>query len=244
MTGDTDGGDDGDAGSGDASGGDASGGDADLVVSTDGPHDGQAVATAGVPLAEADAVVVALHGRGATPASVLDLAREVPDGVAFLAPAAARNTWYPQSFMAPMASNEPWLSSALGVVDSVVSQSVEHVPADRVVVLGFSQGACLGSEYVARNARRYGGLVAFSGGLIGPEGTPREYDGSLDGTPAFLGCSDRDPHIPLERVQESTRVLTDLGGDVDERIYEGMGHTVNRDEVDAMAGIVRDAADR
>lgn len=220
------------------------GGSGDLAVETDGPHDGQPVHTAGAPLDEADAVVVALHGRGATPASVLDLEREVTDGVAFLAPAAARNTWYPQSFLSPLAENEPWLSSALGAVDSVVTQATEHVPAERVVLLGFSQGGCLATEYAARNARRYGGVVALSGGLIGPEGTPRDYDGSLDGTPAFLGCSDRDPHIPLDRVKETTRVLTDLGADVDERIYQGMGHTVNRDELDAVAALVADVVER
>jgi len=136
-----------------------------------------------------------------------------------------------------MEQNEPWLSAALDRVDQAIADVEDQgIPADRIVLLGFSQGACLASESMARNTRRYGGLAALSGGLIGPEGTPRDYDGSLDGTPVFIGCSDQDPHIPLERVNETAEVLDDLDADVDERIYEGMGHTVNEDELDAVDG--------
>ena len=204
------------------------------------PHADRPVRTAGVPLADADVAVVFCHGRGASAGSVLGLASEFDaDRVAVLAPAAANNTWYPQSFLAPTESNEPWLSSALATVGRTVDRATDAgVPVERVVLGGFSQGACLASEYAARNARRYGGIVALSGGLIGPEGTPRAYDGSLDGTPAFVGCSDRDPHIPLERVRETTETLEALDADVDERIYEGMGHTINRDELDAVADLV------
>ncbi len=213
----------------------------DITAGREGPHADRPVQTAGVSLSEASAALVLVHGRGAGPRSVLGIARELDhDGVAALAPAAAHNTWYPRSFMEPLADNEPHLSSALDLVDDLVGRAVEAVGRDRVVLGGFSQGACLASEYVARNAASYGGLAALSGGLIGPEGTPREYEGDLAGTPVLVGCSDVDPHIPLERVTETSEVLGELGAEVDERIYEGMGHTVNRDEIDAVAGIVGD----
>lgn len=205
-------------------------------------HADQPTRTGGVPLDEATAAVLAIHGRGATADSILSLADEFDhDGVATLAPQAARNTWYPQSFVAPMESNEPWLTGALDRVEAELATVADAgIPHERTLLLGFSQGACLASESVARNARRYGGLVALSGGLIGPEGTPRDYDGSLDGTPVFVGCSDTDPHIPVERVHETVRVLEALDGDVDERIYGGMGHTVNRDELDAVDSMIGD----
>ncbi|QLG61524.1 alpha/beta hydrolase [Halorarum salinum] len=206
---------------------------------TEGPHAGQPVATAGADLADARAAVVTVHGRGATARSILGMAGEFgTDRVAYLAPQAANHTWYPHSFMEETARNQPHLDSALEFLGGTVAEAADAVGHDRVALLGFSQGACLSSEWVARNARRYGGLIAFSGGLVGPEGTPREYDGDLDGTPAFLGCSDVDPHIPLERVHETRDVLEDLGAEVDERIYEGMGHGVNEDEFSAAKGIV------
>jgi predicted esterase len=208
----------------------------------DDPHADQPVETAGAPLDAADAAVVLTHGRGATAAGMLDLAREIDaDGVTYRALQAARRTWYPNGFMEPIASNEPWLSSALAFLDRTVESVREAgLGHERLVLAGFSQGACLASEYVARNARRYGGLAALSGGLIGPEGTDFDYGGDLDGTPVFLGCSDVDPHIPVERVHETRDVLDGLSGDVTERIYEGMGHTVNRDELDAVEGLVAD----
>ena len=212
---------------------------------SDDVHADQPIRTAGAPLDEADAAVLLFHGRGATAQSVLSFAEEFDhDGVAYLAPQAARNTWYPQSFMAPTEQNEPWLTSALDRVERAVADVEDAgVPAENTLLLGFSQGACLASESVARNARRYGGLAALSGGLIGPEGTPRAYEGSLDGPPVFVGCSARDPHIPLERVHETAEVLEDLGADVDERVYEGMGHTVNEDELDAVDELVGDLAE-
>ncbi len=212
---------------------------------TDGPHQSQDIATGGTALEEAEAAVVAVHGRGATARSVLDLAREVsPDGVAFLAPQAARNTWYPNSFLAPMESNQPGLDSGLRAVGDAIGTATDAgIPRERVVLVGFSQGACLSSEFLARNADRYGGLAALSGGLIGPEGTPRDYEGSLAGTPVFLGCSDRDPHIPLERVHETRDVLRELDGDVTEEIYEGMGHGVNEDELEHVSAMVRSVVD-
>ena len=212
---------------------------------TDDPHAGQPMATAGLPLEEATVAVVLCHGRGATAESILDLATEIgrPDA-SYIAPQAARNTWYPQSFLAAMDANEPFLSSALRTVDRTLERVREAgIPPRRTVLLGFSQGACLAAEYVARNARRYGGLAVLSGGLIGPPGTPREYDGALDGTPVFIGCSDRDPHIPLDRVHETTQVLTALGADVTEEIYEDMGHGVVPDELERVDALVASVPD-
>jgi predicted esterase len=198
-----------------------------------GPHQGQPILTAGQPLAQAKAAMILVHGRGATAQSILTLADEFkqPD-FAYLAPQAAGNTWYLYSFLAPLADNEPGLSSGLAVLAAVLAQIEQGgLPVEKTILAGFSQGACLALEFVARNARRYGGVVAFSGGLIGPPGTPRDYPGSLEGTPVFLGCSDIDFHIPLERVHESAAVMKKLGGEVTERIYPNMGHTVNQDEI-------------
>jgi phospholipase/carboxylesterase len=189
--------------------------------------------TFGAPLARAKGAVVMLHGRGATADSMLSLAEvfAYPD-MAYLAPQAPGNTWYPHSFLAPLEQNEPALSRALATVDAVVVGVLDQgFDAGRVVLLGFSQGGCLVLEYSARHARRYGAVIGLSAGLIGPDGTPRDYAGSLAGTPVFLGCSDADWHIPLRRVQESTRVLGGLGAEVTERIYRGMGHTINDDEI-------------
>src|SRR6202049_336988 len=163
-----------------------------------GPHQGLRVLTAGESLASARAAMILVHGRGATATDILMLAEELAQpGFAYLAPEAANNTWYPNSFLAPLASNEPGLSSGLAVIASLFdSANKAGIPAERTVIVGFSQGACLSLEFVARHARRYGGVIALSGGLIGPDGTPRDYPGSLAGTPVFLGCSDVDPHIP------------------------------------------------
>jgi len=204
------------------------------------PHAGGPLLTAGRPTAEARGALILIHGRGATAESILDLAEYLRHpALAYLAPQAAGNTWYPYSFLEPAARNEPYLSSALARVGAVVAEvEAAGIPAERIFLSGFSQGACLASEYVARNARRYGGLIAFSGGLIGPAGTPRDYAGSLDGTPVFLGCSDVDPHIPLGRVEETAAVLARLGARVDKRIYPRLGHTINQDEIDAAAALL------
>ena len=204
-------------------------------------HRGQPVYTAGERLSNAWAAMVLVHGRGASASDILLLGEELyHPQFAYLAPQAAGNTWYPYSFLAPIAQNEPWLTSALETVAAVVQQVEDAgIDARRIVVGGFSQGACLASEFVARNPRRYGGLLAFSGGLIGPPGGLRTYSGDLGGTPVFLGCSDVDPHIPQERVLESAQILEALGGDVVYRLYPGMGHTVNRDEIDRARVIVR-----
>jgi phospholipase/carboxylesterase len=198
-----------------------------------GPHQGQPIVTAGKPLQQARVAVLMLHGRGARAEDILSLVPELAQaGVAYLAPQAAQNTWYPNRFTEPIPSNEPWLSSALALVDEVLDQIEDSgVPPERTVLLGFSQGACLALEFGARRARRYGGLVGLSGGLIGPDGTPRDYAGSLAATPVFLGCSNVDPHIPEQRVHLTAEVLRRLGGSVTERIYPNLDHTVNRDEL-------------
>lgn len=196
-------------------------------------HDEGAVLTYGEPLATAAAAMIMLHGRGATADSILTLAPMFhADGVAYLAPQARNNTWYPYPFTAPMETNEPWLSSALSRVGQMVASVADAaVPLERTYLLGFSQGACLVLEYAARHAQRYGGIIGLSGGLIGPEGTPRNYAGSMGGAPVFLGCSDVDFHISKDRVMESASVFRRLGADVTLRLYPNMGHAVNDDEV-------------
>lgn len=196
------------------------------------PHQGQPLLSAGPALDRARAALVLLHGRGATAAGMLELAERLAQpGWAAIAPQAAGGSWYPLPFLAPLAQNEPYLSSALARVSEVVAHiEAAGVPADRIVLLGFSQGACLACEWAARHPRRYGGVVILSGGLIGPEGTPRDYAGSFVGMPAFFGCSDRDPHIPLQRVHESAAVFERMGATVTKRIYPGMAHTINHDE--------------
>jgi predicted esterase len=181
-------------------------------------------------------VVVLVHGRGGSAYEMLELSREffLP-GLAVLVPQAAGDSWYPCSFLVPLEQNEPGLSSGLAVLRGLLDDAADAgIKTDRVVLFGFSQGACLSLEFAARHAQRFGGIVGLSGGLIGPSGTPRAYGGSLAGTPVFLGCSDVDPHIPRARVLETADVLGELGADVTERIYPGMGHTVNRDELDAV----------
>ena len=198
------------------------------------PHRGQPVLAAGQPLDQAAGVLILVHGRGDSATGILGLAEVLgqPD-FAYLAPQATGNTWYPYSFLAPIEGNEPGISSGIAVLGAVVeSAKAAGLPYERIVVGGFSQGACLATEFVARNARRYGGVLGFSGGLIGPEGTPRDYTGSLNGTPIFLGCSDVDFHIPKERVELTAQVLERLGGKVTKRLYPGMGHTINQDEID------------
>jgi predicted esterase len=205
-----------------------------------GPHQGQSVRRAGARPGEAAAAVVLAHGRGGDPEDMLALAGHlrVP-GVAYLAPEAAGHTWYPNSFLAPLASNEPWLSSALELLAATLARlGEEGVPPERTMMLGFSQGACLILEHAARRPRRYGAVVAFTGGLIGPPGTPRGYPGSLHGTPAFLGSGDPDPHVPWARVEETATVLRRMGAEVTARRYAGMPHTVNEDELQAARALL------
>ena len=191
------------------------------------------VLAGGAPLKTARAAAILVHGRGASAQVILSLGEEFgQDDIAYLAPQAASGSWYPYSFLAPLAQNEPHLGNALGVVGATLDHLTrEGFGPERVALIGFSQGGCLALEYAARNAKRYGAVAGLSAGLIGPPGTPRAYPGSLFGTPVFLGCSDVDGHVPLARVHESRDVFGDLGAAVTERIYPGMGHTVNADEI-------------
>jgi predicted esterase len=197
------------------------------------PHEGQPIVTGGAALGQGRAVVVMVHGRGAAPQNILDLLPRLnrPD-VSYLAPAASGNTWYPYSFMAETAKNEPGLSSALDVLARLVDDLVARgTPKQRIVLLGFSQGACLTSEFAVRHADRYGGIIAYTGGLIGPPGTNWNYPGSFGGTPVFMGCSDIDAHVPQARVEDSAAVFERMGAKVTLRIYPGMAHVVNDDEI-------------
>ena len=204
------------------------------------PHEGQPVVEAGAPLGTAP-VVILVHGRNAAPANILDLARRFDrPTITYLAPAAANRTWYPLSFLAPIAENEPGVSSGIAVVAGLVARAeAAGVPRQRIVVGGFSQGACLTSEFAVRQPARYGGLLIFSGGAIGAPGTTWTTDGNFSGTPVFIGCSDIDAHVPETRVRDTADVFTRMGADVTLRIYPGMGHLVNDDEI-ALAQAVLD----
>jgi predicted esterase len=203
------------------------------------PHGSQPVLRHGPGVRRARLAIILLHGRGASAEDILSVAEALElDDVLYVAPQAADHTWYPYSFLTPMDRNEPGLTSGLNRVSSLIDElRHEGLSPERVGLMGFSQGACLSLEYAARYARRYAAVVGLSGGLIGPPGTPRNYPGSLDRTPVFLGCSDVDPHIPLERVRESASVFRTLNAAVDERIYPGMGHMVNEDELDAVRAL-------
>jgi predicted esterase len=216
------------------------------MAATGDPHAGQPVLRSGPLPEDARLVAILLHGRGASAEDILGLADQfsVRD-ITYVAPQAAGSTWYPYSFLAPIAQNEPWLGSALRIVAGLVEDfTARGIPADRLAVMGFSQGACLTLEFAARHARRYAAIVAFTGGLIGPPGTTRNYTGEFSGTPVFIGSSDIDPHVPLERVQESTTIFRRMNAIVDERIYPGMGHTINADELQAADRLLAAAVSR
>jgi predicted esterase len=215
-----------------------------MVDDTRDPHAAGHVLRQGPPTEDARLAVILVHGRGGSAEDMLGLADELrTSDVAYLAPQAAGHTWYPYSFLAPIAQNEPGLSSALALLARVIDElGGEGIRPERVALAGFSQGACLALEFAARHARQYAAVIGLSGGVIGPPGTARTYTGSFAGTPVFLGCSDIDPHIPVERVRETAEICRQLGATVDERIYPGMGHTINRDELDAVRTLL--AGDR
>ena len=197
-------------------------------------HDSNNFITAGKPLDEAQKVMILVHGRGSSAADILSLSNHIQDkAFAFIAPQASGNTWYPQSFLRPIEENEPYLSSALSVLSSLRGrlQADYNFKLPQIYWLGFSQGACLMLEFVARNASEYGGVFGLSGGLIGPAETRREYDGSFGNTPVFLGCSDRDSHIPKERVLESESVFRQMGASVTAKLYPNFPHSINEDEL-------------
>jgi phospholipase/carboxylesterase len=207
----------------------------------DDPHRNQPILQRGAALDSAKGAVVLLHGRGASAEDILGLAQDFDlADLAYLAPEAAEHTWYPYSFLSPIEQNQPWLDSALKLVGETVQRAIAAgIERQNVAIVGFSQGACLATEFVVRNATRYGGLVAFTGGLIGPPGAKFSYSGELSGTPCFLGAGDRDPHVPWKRVEESAAVLSDLGAAVTLRRYPGLPHTINQDEIDHAKIILR-----
>jgi len=216
-------------------------------VTTPELHREGGVARAGAPLAQARAAVLLLHGRGGSAEDILGLADAIgmPAGVAFLAPRASGHTWYPNSFLAPLEANGPWLWAALARVDELVREmEAAGVPFERQVIAGFSQGACLASESVARHPRPYGGVAALTGGLIGPPGTPREYPGRLDGVPVYLGAGDPDPHVPWERVEESAAVLERMGARVTMERFPGLPHSIHPRMVERLQAMVETVAGR
>lgn len=208
-----------------------------------GPHQDQPVIHYGKNLDYASAAMIMIHGRGATAESILTLAHEFNvDGLAYLAPQASGNTWYPYSFLNPIEMNEPGITSGLLLIDTIINDLLtKGFSMDKIFLLGFSQGACLSLEYAARNPAKFGGVFGLSGGLIGPPGTPRNYKGSFNGSKIFLGCSDVDPHIPIERVDETENVFMTMNGNVTKRIYKGMAHTINQDEINFIKSILKGA---
>lgn len=209
------------------------------------PHAGQLVVTMGPPLGEGRVVVIAVHGRGAAPRNILDLAPAIGnDQVTFLAPAAMGNAWYPKGFMSRIEENEPGITSGISVIHGLIDEAIAAgVPTERIVLMGFSQGACLSSTAAQRRPARYGGVLVYSGGLIGPPGTVWSADGNFAGTPIFLGCSDVDGHIPADRVRESAAHLERMGAVVTLRLYPGMGHAINEEEVGVGRELLRGLAD-
>jgi phospholipase/carboxylesterase len=204
------------------------------------PHADQPVAMAGLPLAESGRAVVMIHGRNASPRNILDLVPRLdrPD-FSYVAPAAANNTWYPFSFLEQLARNEPYLTSAMSRFERVLADiHAAGIPSEQIALLGFSQGACLAAEFAYRHAQRFGGVVLFSGGLIGPAGTSWHSSRSFGGTPVFLGCSDIDAHVPQWRVDESADVFDRMDAVVTKRIYPGMGHLVSDDEIAAAQSLL------
>ncbi len=182
---------------------------------------------------QAEKVLIMIHGRGGTAQDILLMATHLNVAeYALVAPQVAGNTWYPQSFLAPREYNEPWLSNSLNTIKELVLYLEESgFSKEQIYFLGFSQGACLALDFVAANAVRYGGVVAFTGGLIGEHIDHRNYHGNFDGTPIFIGSSDPDMHVPVTRVKETTVVLEDMGAQVTEIIYENMGHTISQSEI-------------
>jgi phospholipase/carboxylesterase len=196
--------------------------------------------TAGKELSPENKVLILLHGRGGSAEDIISLAGylNVSD-FTVIAPEATNNTWYPFSFMAPPSQNEPWLSSALELINDIVTNLKDQgISPEQIYFAGFSQGACLTLEYVARNAARYGGIAAFTGGLIGDKIYEENYKGDFNNTPVFIGTSNPDPHVPVERVHASTSILNGMNAQVVEKIYDNMGHTINQDEIDQVNTLI------
>ena len=213
----------------------------DNLATASDSHAGQPLLTAGPAPEDAAATLLLVHGRGGTADDILSLHTDLAlDRLAALAPQAAGHTWYPHSFLAPLDSNQPHLDSALTRLSTIVDDLLRRrIPSDKIALLGFSQGACLTAEFVARHPRRYGAVMILTGGLIGPPATPRDYPGSLDHTPLLLACGDPDPHIPFARVLETQAVFSRMGATIDLRRYPGRPHTISRDELDACRAMLQ-----
>lgn len=200
------------------------------------------IITAGADIKSAKKVLIMIHGRGGSAEDILSLADHLHvDNFALLAPQANSNSWYPYSFMAPPSNNEPWLSAALSLLEKTVKEATtQGIVEENVYFLGFSQGACLTLEFVTRNAIKFGGVIAFTGGLIGDKIYPENYKGDFKNTPIFIGSSKPDPHVPAERVHSTTEILKSMNADVTEKIYENMGHTICGDEIELANKLVFD----
>src|SRR3990172_5366238 len=211
-------------------------------IISNGLHQNQPIIQSGTKLDSAKSVMIMIHGRGATAEDILSLSAEFNfDGVAYLAPQAKGNTWYPYSFLSPIEMNKPGITSGLALIDSIVEMLLQKgFSGEQIYLLGFSQGACLSLEYAARNPQKFGGVVGLSGGLIGPTVNSLNYNGNLEETEIFLGCSDVDLHIPLKRVDETEAVFIKLGANLTKRIYEGMAHTINKDEIDFVITLMKE----
>lgn len=198
------------------------------------------IITRGKKPEEAVAVLILIHGRGGSADDILSLAPYFPlHDFALLAPQATNHSWYPYSFMAPAASNEPWLTSALSLLNELVLElESKRISRENIYFLGFSQGACLTLEFVTRHAAKYGGVIAFTGGLIGEKINLQNYGGNFSGTPIFIGSSDPDPHVPVERVNETSAILEKMGARVSRKIYKGMGHTISQEEINEAKSLI------
>jgi phospholipase/carboxylesterase len=204
-----------------------------MMIDTNKLHT-KKILSSGKKLEEAEKALIMIHGRGANAHDILSISDylNVKD-FALLAPEATNNTWYPYSFMEPVLQNEPWLSSSLQLIKDIVNDiNAAGITSENIYLLGFSQGACLTLEFVARNAMSYGGVVAFTGGLIGEIIHSENYQGDFNNTPIFIGSSNPDPHVPVQRVHESTEILKSMNAAVTQKLYNGMGHTISQDEID------------
>jgi len=198
------------------------------------------IQTAGVALQDAGKALIMIHGRGGSAADILSLARHLNvKDYALVAPQATNNSWYPQSFLAPLAQNEPYLSSALALLTKTVDAiEAQGITKENIYFMGFSQGACLALDFTTRDAAKYGGVAAFTGGLIGDEVYPEHYNGNFSGTPVFIGTSDPDFHVPVQRVHDTTALMQSMGANVTEKVYPNMGHTISQDEIDLANQII------
>ncbi len=194
----------------------------------------------GKKIEDASKILIMVHGRGASAEDILSIADYLKvEDFALLAPQATNHTWYPYSFLSPPSQNEPWLSSALDLIGDIVKDLKQRsIDPKNIFFLGFSQGACLTLEFVTRNATRFGGVIAFTGGLIGDKIYSENYKGDFSNTPIFIGSSDPDPHVPVARVNETATTLEKMNAVITKRIYKNMGHTINQEEIELANNIL------